>query len=156
MKILLYNQATAKEDWAAQAQSLYLKKISHFFPIEVVTLKLKKLSRDDAATKKEAESKLILENIQSSDYVLLFDEKGRPLNSIEFSKKFELALGSSKKRIIMIIGGAYGVTDEVRQRADWVASLSPLTFNHLLAETVALEQVYRALTIIRNLPYHNS
>jgi len=155
MKFVLYNLATAKEAWADEAARLYTQKISHFNSFEIQTLKPKKSSRDEAAQKKKEESDLILSSLSSDDYVILFDERGKTFNSIEFSKKIENVLSSSKKRAVFIIGGAYGVTDEVRSRAQLVVTLSPLVMNHILAQTVALEQIYRAFTIIKNLPYHN-
>lgn len=156
MKFVLYNLATAKEAWADEAARLYTQKISHFNPFEIQTLKPKKSSREDAAVKKKEESELILSSLSNDDFVILFDERGKSFNSIEFSKKMESVLSSSKKRAVFIIGGAYGVSDEVRSRAQLVVTLSPMVMNHLLAQTVALEQIYRAFTIIRNLPYHNS
>jgi 23S rRNA (pseudouridine1915-N3)-methyltransferase len=156
MKFVLYNLATAKEAWADEAARLYTQKISHFNPFEIQTLKPKKSSRDEAAVKKKEESEMILSSLSGDDFVILFDERGKSFNSIEFSKKIESVLSSSKKRAVFIIGGAYGVSDEVRQRAQLVVTLSPMVMNHLLAQTVALEQIYRAFTIIRNLPYHNS
>lgn len=155
MKFVLYNLATAKEAWADEATRLYTQKISHFNSFEVQTLKPKKSSRDEAAAKKREESESILASLSNDDYVVLFDERGKALNSIEFSKKIESILSSSKKRAVFIIGGAYGVSDEVRQRAQLVVTLSPMVMNHILAQTVALEQIYRAFTIIKNLPYHN-
>lgn len=156
MKFILYNLATAKEAWADEAARLYTQKISHFNPFEIQTLKPKKSSREEAAQKKKEESELILSSLNNEDFVVLFDERGKAFNSIEFSKKIEHVLSSSKKRAVFIIGGAYGVSDEVRARAQLIVTLSPMVMNHLLAQTVALEQIYRAFTILRNLPYHNS
>lgn len=156
MKLVLYNLATAKEPWAQEAAGLYCQKISHFNSFEIHTLKAKKSSRDEADLKRKEESELILSNLSADDFVVLFDERGKTFNSIEFAKKIEHILSSSKKRAVFIIGGAYGVDDEVRKRAQLVVSLSPFVMNHLLAQTVALEQIYRAFTIIKNLPYHNS
>lgn len=156
MKFVLYNLATAKEAWAEEATRLYSQKINYFTPFEVQTLKPKKSARDEATQKKKEESALILMSLKPDDYVVLFDERGRAFNSIEFAKKMDSILSSSKKRAIFIIGGAYGVTDEVRERAQAVISFSPMVMNHLLAQTVALEQIYRAFTILKNLPYHNT
>jgi 23S rRNA (pseudouridine1915-N3)-methyltransferase len=155
MKIVLFNLATAKEAWADEAARLYVKKISHFNIFEIQNLKPKKSSRDESAQKKKDESELILSSLTSDDFVILFDERGKNFSSEEFSKKLEMILSSSKKRAVFIIGGAYGVSDEVRQRAQLVVSLSPMVMNHLLAQTVALEQIYRAFTILKKLPYHN-
>lgn len=154
-KIVFYHFATAKEAWADQAADLYQKKISYFFKFEIVALKPRKSAREDAEYKKNEEGKLLLENIQSDDFVVLFDEKGKSFNSIEFSKKIEAILGSAKKRLVFVIGGAYGVSEDIKNRADLKITLSPMTMNHLLAQTVALEQIYRGFTILKNLPYHN-
>lgn len=155
MKFILYNLATAKEPWADEVNELYKKKISFFVPFDIQTLKTKKAAREDAAFKKNEESQLILKNLSSDDYVILFDERGSVLNSIQFAKKIENILGSSKKRAIFIIGGAFGVSEEVQKRADLKVSLSPMVMNHLMAQAMSLEQIYRALTIIKNVPYHN-
>jgi len=155
MKFVLYNLATAKEAWADEAARLYTQKLSHFVSFDIQTLKPKKSSRDEAAQKKKEESEFILSSLSSDDYVVLFDERGKAFNSIEFAKKIEGVLSSSKKRAVFIIGGSYGVSEEVRSRAQLMVSLSPMVMNHILAQTVALEQIYRAFTIIRNIPYHN-
>lgn len=155
MKFVLYNLATAKEPWADLATELYKKKISHFTSFEIVILKPKKSAREDAEFKKKEESELILKNLTPDDYVVLLDERGQTLDSLKFAKKIESILGSSKKRCVLIIGGAFGVSEEVRARAQLVVSLSPMVFNHLMAQAVLLEQLYRAFTIIHKIPYHN-
>ncbi|MBX3033596.1 MAG: 23S rRNA (pseudouridine(1915)-N(3))-methyltransferase RlmH [Bdellovibrionaceae bacterium] len=155
MKIVFLHVSTAHEEWADRASDLYLKKISAFMPAANEAMKPRKASREDAAAKKTRESEQILEFLKKDDYLILFDERGEKLDSRGFAKKLETALGSSKKRLVFLIGGAYGVDENVRRRADRVVSLSPLVMNHLLAKTVALEQIYRAFTILRNIPYHN-
>lgn len=156
MKFVLYNLATAKEPWAEQVTELYKKKISHFVGFDVQTLKPKKSAREDAEYKKREESELILKNITADDYVILLDERGSVLDSIKFAKKIETVMGSSKKRCVLIVGGAFGVTEDIRSRAQLVVSLSPMVMNHLMAQAMLLEQVYRAFTIIHKIPYHNS
>lgn len=155
MKIVLAHLSTAKEEWADLAAHVYLKKISGFIPITEEALKPRKTARSESEVKKTAESQQLLDFCKPDDLVWLFDERGETLDSRAFAKKLERGLGSSKKRLVVIIGGAYGVTDEVRKRADTVLSLSPMVMNHLLAKTVALEQIYRGLTILKNIPYHN-
>ncbi len=155
MKFVLCNLATAKEDWAVEASELYRKKISFYMPFEIQSLKAKKSAREDADYKRNEESELILKSLSSDDYVVLFDERGSVLDSIAFSKKIENILITSKKRCVFIIGGAFGVNESVRQRADLKISLSPMVMNHLLAQVVSLEQIYRAFTIIKKIPYHN-
>lgn len=156
MKFVLYNLATAKEPWAEEVSELYKKKISFFIPFEIQSLKPKKSSRDDAEFKRLEESAIIMKNIQPDDYIVLFDERGTSLDSLRFASKIENILGSSKKRAVFIIGGAFGVSDDIRKRADLMVSLSPMVMNHLMAQAMGLEQIYRAFTIIKKLPYHNA
>ncbi len=156
MKIIFYTLATAKEDWSDQVTAIYQKKISHYMKFEIQNLKPKKSAREDADYKRNEESALLLEHLGSDDFVILFDEKGRVFNSLEFAKKMESAQNSSKKRIVFIIGGAFGVNDALKSRADLKISLSALTMNHLMAQAVALEQIYRSFTIQKNIPYHNA
>jgi len=102
MKIVLYTVATAREPWSDEAARLYTQKIAHFNSFEIQNLKPKKSSRDEAEQKKKAESELILSSLTNDDYVIVFDERGRALNSLDFSKKVENILGSSKKRAVLI------------------------------------------------------
>lgn len=155
MKFVFLNLATAKESWSEQATKVYVEKLSHFVPFEILHLSPKKMSRDDQTRKLAEESKMILEFVQGTDFVVLFDERGKAFSSRDFSKQIERIQMSGKKRCVWIIGGAFGVSDEVRSRADLKVSLSTLVMNHLVAQTVALEQIYRGFAILKNLPYHN-
>lgn len=155
MKAVFFDFKTAKEEWFDIAVATYTKKINPFIPFEVISLKSSKTDRDDAQAKKKQESEDLLKKITSDDYVILFDEKGKDLDSLQFSKQIEAAQMSGKKRLVFIIGGAFGVSDEIKNRAQLKVSLSKMVMNHLVAETVALEQIYRAYTIIKRIPYHN-
>lgn len=155
MKLVFLHASSAREDWATTAGDLYLKKIGAFFGVSEESVKPGKAPREDADLKKKADSEAILMALKPDDFVFLFDERGEILDSRAFAKRFDQALSSSKRRIVFVIGGAYGASDDLKKRADRKISLGPMTMNHLLAKTVALEQVYRALTILRGLPYHN-
>lgn len=155
MKAILFDFKTAKEEWFDLAVATYTKKLNPYIPFEVISLKSSKSDRDDAASKKKQESEDLLKKITSDDYVILFDEKGKDLDSIQFSKQIEAAQMSGKKRLVFIIGGAFGVSDDIKSRAQLKVSLSKMVMNHLVAETVALEQIYRSFTIIKRIPYHN-
>lgn len=155
MKIVFLTVATAHEKWADLAKDLYAEKISHFFPFEHLEIKPTKSSRSQGQAKAQEESLKILSTLKPDDFVIVFDERGQPLNSIQFSKKIETVLMSGKKRCVFVVGGAFGVSSEVRQRSQLIISFSPMVFNHLVAQTVALEQIYRAFMIQKNLPYHN-
>ena len=152
---MLFDFKTAKEPWFDEAETLYLKKVKPYAAFEVQHLKTIKSDRDEAELKKKFEEKGLLEKITSDDYVILLDEKGQNLDSLQFSQVIQQVSESGKKRGVFIVGGAFGVTDAVKKRAQKSICLSPMTMNHLIAEAVLLEQFYRALTILNRIPYHN-
>ncbi len=150
---VIQNKSTA---WADAAAGEYQKKISAILKFEELTIKSKNLERSAAAAKKSAEGESLLKNIEASDHLILFEEKGRQFeSSVDFSKYLVKVLGSGKRNLTFAIGGPYGFSDSVRERANEKISLSNLTMNHHLARVAALEQIYRALSIWKNLPYHN-
>jgi len=155
MKIVLMVCASAQEPWQTDLAAQYIKKISRFYDFSIQSLRSVKSGREDKNLRIEKESQEILKQIKNDDLVILFDEKGSAFNSLSFAKFFESQLNSGKKRILFILGGPYGVGFELKSKAHRMVKLSDLTLNHLVAEIVALEQVYRACTIIHNIPYHN-
>ncbi len=155
MKFIFLNLQSAKEEWSDQAIQLYQKKISHFVKIELKTLKSENFNRSFKDARVEKESQKIFDFLEKDDFLIVFDERGKPLNSLDFSKNINLILNSGKKRVVFLIGGAFGVSDELKRRANLNISLSNLTFNHLIAQLVVLEQIFRSFSILNNLPYHN-
>ena len=156
MKWLLLDFKSAAEPWFENAEAAYLKKINHFINFETLHLKTNKADRDQAAIKIKFEETSLLEKLSSDDYLIVFDEKGKKHDSISFSKVIDKAAQSGKKRVVLIIGGAFGLSDAVKNKAMITISLSDLVMNHLVAELVVLEQLYRAQTILNRIPYHNS
>ena len=110
------------------------------------------LSRDQIRT---AEGKLILKNLRDSDEVVLLDEHGREFRSVEFASMLEKRLSASSRDLVFVIGGAYGFSTEVYERASSKISLSKMTFSHQMVRTIFVEQLYRAFTIIRGESYHH-
>lgn len=155
MKSVLLDFKTSKEEWFEKALQQYTKKISYYCDFEVMTLKTLKQGRDELERKKIFEEQELLKKISFDDYVILFDEKGKTLTSEAFADQITKCETSGKKRICYIIGGAYGVTEAIKKRADLKISLSSFVMNHLVAETMVLEQIYRAYTIKNRIPYHN-
>lgn len=155
VKIAFAYLETSREEWLKKALSLYTEKLSRFSEFEVLRIKSPKMGRESQQAKLEEEARLILEKIRPTDYLVLFDESGREFNSIDFSSQIKKILDTSPRRIVFLIGGAYGVSETVFQRAQLKLSLSKLVFNHHVAIVVALEQIYRSFTIQKNLPYHN-
>lgn len=155
MKMRLLYIQSSKESWAEAAEDVYHKKIKAFGQFEVLSLKAKSHSRAAADQKKAEETKLILSKLDSQDINILFDEKGhRFSSSLAFANDLQNCIESSR-RISFFVGGAYGVDPEARTQFQKIWSFSNLTMNHHLAKIVALEQVYRALTILKSIPYHN-
>ncbi len=145
-----------KEEWLRSAQSLYVKKINHFENFEIVALKPYRQARAQTQEKIERESEQILKKIEHKDYVILADLDGKETSSLQFAEKIENLLSHfSGRRWTFVIGGAYGVSDKLRERADTKLKLSKMTMNHHVAQAFLLEQIYRAFTIIKKIPYHN-
>jgi 23S rRNA (pseudouridine1915-N3)-methyltransferase len=93
--------------------------------------------------------------IKKDDILVVCDERGDLIDSKKFSQKLVKLFERGRPRVVILIGGAFGFGNEIRSRADWTWSLSPLVFNHHIAQAVVLEQTYRAFAIWKNLPYHN-
>lgn len=155
IKILLIGKTNAS--YLKEGCEFYLKKIHHYCNIEFHEIPdLKQTKNISVNEQKIKEGKLILQKIQSSDTLILLDEKGKTYSSIEFSKYINNHLLSSVKQLIFVIGGPYGFSDEVYKRADDLISLSAMTFSHQMIRLFFLEQIYRVFTILHNEPYHHS
>lgn len=139
-----------------EAIKQYVKKIKLYnnFDITVIPYlkNTKSLSFDE---QKKREGKLFLKKITNSDYVVLLDECGKELTSMEFSKFLQQQMNSGVKKLVFVIGGAYGFSEAVYQRQNTRISLSKLTFPHLMTRLIFTEQLYRAFTILHNEPYHH-
>jgi 23S rRNA (pseudouridine1915-N3)-methyltransferase len=104
---------------------------------------------------KIAEGKELLKKIEKSDAVILLDENGKLYNSIQFSAFLQKKMNSGLKKIVFVIGGPYGFSEDVYNRSNEKISLSPMTFSHQMVRLFFTEQLYRSFTIIRNEPYHH-
>ena len=99
---------------------------------------------------------MILKKLKPQHYLVLLDEKGKMLSSPQWAKQFQQLMNDSVKTLVLLIGGAYGVSDTIKQQAKQTWSLSPLVFPHQLVRLILAEQVYRAFSILHNSPYHHS
>ena len=129
-----------------------LKKYASFSIQEIKEIKFGKIKPEEIR-KKEAEQ--ILELIDIADYVVLLDERGRQMNSMELSQWIQHKMNISISRVVFVIAGAWGAHDLIKERADYKWSLSKLTFTHEMARIILLEQLYRAQTILKGEKYHN-
>ncbi len=133
----------------------YVERVNHYMPFEVFTIpELKNTKKLTEEQQKQAEGELILKQLQPSDTVVLLDEHGREYRSIEFASWLQQKQQISR-RLIFIIGGPYGFSPSVYQRANEQLSLSKMTFSHQMIRLTFTEQLYRACTIIKGEPYHH-
>lgn len=144
-----------KDDWLLELERNYVKKIRAFAEVEVRRIKPTKLARSASAEKSAKETEALAKAIGPEDIVIACDERGEQVDSRGFSRKLVNLLERGRPRVTIVVGGPFGIGEDVKARADWIWSFSKLTLPHPLAQAVALEQTYRAFAIWRNLPYHN-
>ncbi len=139
-----------------QLVEMYAKRINHYAKFSLITLPDIKNTRNLAIKQQRTtEGEAILRQLGDSDYVVLLDERGAEYRSLEFAEWLQKRMNSGVKRLVMIIGGAYGFSDELYTRANAKLSLSKMTFSHQIVRAIFAEQIYRAFTILRNEPYHH-
>ncbi len=156
MKIVLLCLGTTNNHYLQEGIANYIKRLKHYINFEIkeiIVSKNKKSSNKNVIL--NMESDLILSYLSQNDYVILLDEHGKTYNSKSFSKKIENFLLRAQKRLIFVVGGAFGFNDKLKSRANEMLSLSNMTFSHQIIRLFFLEQLYRSFTIINNHPYHN-
>ena len=133
----------------------YVERIGHYMPFSVTTIpELKNAKSLSEEQQKEKEGELIMKQLQASDTVVLLDEHGTEMRSIEFASWLQ-KIQNSSRRLVFIIGGPYGFSPALYQRANQKISLSRMTFSHQMVRLVFTEQIYRACTILKGEPYHH-
>ncbi len=136
---------------------LYRQRIIHYLPFEIKVLPdLKKGSVQSSQQIKEKESAQILSTVTGAGYFILLDEKGRQYDSTGFANCLQGISNRGIKKMVIVTGGAFGVDDRVKSAANQIISFSMLTFSHQLIRLILMEQVYRAMTILRNEKYHHA
>jgi len=134
----------------------YVKRLSFYIPFEIKVIPdIKNRSSLSEELQKEKEGQLILNQVSPGDYIVLLDEHGAEYSSIAFSKWIEKKMIAGTRQLIFVIGGPYGFSNTVYQRSDLKISLSQMTFSHQMVRMIFVEQIYRAMTIIKNEPYHH-
>ncbi len=156
MKITLLQTGKTTDKNMAELVDLYANRIKKYSVFDIVTLPDVKNTRNmPIQEQKVKEATKIIQSIGGDDYVILLDENGKELKTIEFSGALEKMFFLPKKRILFIIGGPWGFSELVYARADYKMSLSKMTFPHQLVRLLFLEQLYRVFTIIKGEPYHH-
>ncbi|PPK86523.1 23S rRNA (pseudouridine1915-N3)-methyltransferase [Neolewinella xylanilytica] len=157
MKVQLYFIGKTKEKYLRTGEEIYAKRLSHYLPVAVEILPdIRMAGKMSSEELKEAEGKLLLSRIGPEDRLVLLDEGGATYSSVELSRWMEKELQRPARRLVFAVGGAFGFTEAVYARADQQLSLSRMTFSHQMVRLFLLEQIYRAMTILRNEKYHNS
>ena len=155
MKVEAWAIGKTTEPYLETGIGIFEKRLKNYLPFTWTVLPNAKIKTTAGALLKQEEAKIVLSKLNSDDYLVLLDENGRQFSSVELSRWLEQRLAASDRRLIFLIGGAFGFTPEVYARADMQISLSRLTFSHQMVRVFLLEQLYRAMTILRNEPYHN-
>ncbi|MUP47105.1 23S rRNA (pseudouridine(1915)-N(3))-methyltransferase RlmH [Gramella sp. BOM4] len=136
--------------------NVYSSRLQHYIKFEMEIIPdLKKTKNLDENQQKTKEGELILAGVQNSDFLVLLDENGKQFSSENFSEYIQKRMNTGLKRLIFVIGGPYGFSADVYQRANSKVSLSKMTFSHQMVRLFFTEQLYRAFTILKNEPYHH-
>lgn len=144
------------ERYLDEGMAVYEKRLRHYVPFEVTVLPdVKQAKNLNPAQFKEAEGTLILDRLEKRDMLVLLDEAGKTFGSVAFAKWIEGQMNVSAQRMVFLIGGAFGFSKDVYERAQFKISLSEMTFSHQLVRLIFLEQLYRAQTILKGEPYHH-
>ena len=156
MKILLLVIGKTDEKYLLDGMDKYRLRLKHYIGLdyeEIPDIKNRK-SLSEAQQKKQ-EADLILAKLKVGDKLVLLDEKGKDYRSIEFAKHLQQQMNSGLKRLVFVIGGPYGFDTSVYNKSEGKISLSKMTFSHQMIRLFMMEQVYRAMTILKNEPYHH-
>jgi len=134
----------------------YHNRLKHYIPFSIELIPdIKNVKNLSESQQKEAEGAEILKRLVSADAVILLDEKGKTYDSVAFSAFLQKKMNSGLKHLVFIIGGPYGFSDSIYQRAHGKISLSSMTFSHQMVRLFFVEQLYRGFTILKNEPYHH-
>lgn len=156
MKITLLTIGKTNAKYLQDGIDLYVTRLSHYIPFEYKNLPDIKTTKGLTKEKqKELEGELFLNNIHPGNVLVLLDERGKEMTSREFSTYIDKKMVTVAKNLIFAIGGPYGFSDEVYNRANEKLSLSKMTFSHEMVRLFFIEQIYRAMTILKGEPYHH-
>jgi len=156
MKIALLQVGKTTDKNISELFDLYSARIKKYYPFEIITIpELKNTKNMAIPEQKKMEGKKILQTVGSDDYVVLLDERGKEMRTVEFARLMEKMFMLPGKRIVFVIGGPWGFSDEVYERSNSKMALSKLTFPHQLVRLLFIEQLYRIFTVIKGEPYHH-
>lgn len=156
MKATLLVIGKTDKDFVKKGIDEYQKRLVHYLPFEFKIIPdLKNTKNLSENQQKQKEGELILEKLKPTDTLILLDENGKEFSSVGFSKFMEQKMISGTRNLVFVIGGPYGFSEEVYKKAQGKFSLSKMTFSHQMIRMIFIEQLYRAMTIIKGEPYHH-
>jgi 23S rRNA (pseudouridine1915-N3)-methyltransferase len=157
MKLQFWSVGKAHEPYVKEGVELFTKRLTNYYPAEwnIIAAPKNAASLSEMEMKKK-EGEIILSALKKDDCLILLDERGKQMSSEGLASFIQSRANESTKNLIFLIGGAYGVSEDVMKRANYKWGLSQLVFPHQLVRLILAEQVYRACTIIRNEKYHHS
>lgn len=156
MKITLLAIGKTDKDFIKKGIDEYQNRLIHYLPFDFKIIPdIKNTKNLTESQQKQKEGELILEKLKVGDVMILLDEGGKEFSSVSFSKFLEQKMIGGVKNLVFVIGGPYGFSDEVYQKAQAKISLSRMTFSHQMVRMIFTEQLYRAMTIIKGEPYHH-
>jgi len=157
MNIEIWSVGKENEHFIEEGVQHYFRKTRPYNAVDLVLLPPpKRNAATDMHHTLRQEEEMILKRLTASHYLVLLDERGNMLDSPQWAGRFQQCMNQRVKTLVLLIGGAYGVSDGIRKRADQTWSLSGLVFPHQLVRLIVAEQVYRAFSILNNTPYHHS
>jgi len=156
MKAILICIGKTDDKYIQEGCSIYLNRLKHYFKTELQIIPdLKNIHKMDSQERKRKEGELIAKQFVAGDYIVLLDEKGKEFTSRGFATEIQKRMNMGVKRLVFVVGGAFGFSEEIYQKSNSKISLSKMTFSHQMIRLFFLEQLYRANTILNNEPYHN-
>ena len=156
MKITLLTVGKTVIPWVKTGTDTYISRLKHYIPFNMVEIpELKNVSSLSKEQIKAKEGALIMKQLRPNDDVILLDEHGKEFTSVQWADVLEKKISFGGKDITFVIGGAYGFSEEIYNRANSKISLSKMTFSHQMVRTIFVEQLYRAFSIMRGEPYHH-
>lgn len=156
MKINLLTVGKTTDQQMIKLQDQYQNRLKFYISFESTVIpELKNTKKLSVAEQKEKEADLILKQIENGDDVILLDDKGKQYTSVGFSDFLQKKMNTGNKRMVFVVGGPYGFSQRIYDRANGLLSLSTMTFSHQMVRLIFLEQLYRAMTIMKGEPYHH-
>lgn len=156
MKITVLAVGETDKPYVAEGSKVFTERLKHYVKFDFIELNIpKKINSLPVNERKIKEGEMILKKLEPGDLLVLLDEKGKEFTSRQFSEYLEKNTVNGCKRMVLVIGGAFGFSDEVYAQAKGKISLSKMTFSHQMIRMFLFEQIYRAFTILKNEPYHN-